>query len=74
MSQAPSESLVEMLSKVLAQAKRGEISSAVLLTMIGRDGHIGYSTRITTADDAEAAPNNMQQLERHVTSLPATAE
>jgi hypothetical protein len=49
-----------MLTKVLDEAKRGEISSAVLLTMNGKNGHVGYWSRISRTDDAEAVPGHME--------------
>jgi hypothetical protein len=62
MSQAANQEIVDMLTKVLEEAKRGEISSAVLLTMNGTDGHVGYWARITSVEDYQAAPGHMEVL------------
>jgi hypothetical protein len=66
MSQLPNKEVVDMLTKVLEEAKRGEISSAVLLTMNGKDGHVGYWGRITLAEDSDAAPGHLEAMKRHL--------
>lgn len=69
MSQEPNQRVIEMLTKALEQAKRGEISSAVLLTMNGKNGHVGYCARISRIDDAEAAPGHMETMKHQLTEM-----
>ena len=63
MNSMPNQSVIDMLAQVLEEAKRGEVSSAVLLTMNGKDGHVGYWSRITKHEDAEAAPTHMERMQ-----------
>ncbi len=69
MSQAPNQKVIDMLTKVLDEAKRGEISSAVLLTMNGKNGHVGYCARISRIDDAEAAPGHMETMKHQFSEM-----
>jgi hypothetical protein len=69
MSQVPNQKVIDMLTKVLDEAKRGEISSAVLLTMNGKNGHVGYWSRISRTDDAEAVPGHMEVMKHQLLEM-----
>lgn len=62
MNQSQNQLVVDMLTSVLEEAKRGEISSAVLITMNGAGGHVGYWSRITEQEDEQAAPSHLETL------------
>lgn len=62
MTQVKNQSVIDMLRQVLGEAERGDISSAVVLTMNGAGGHVGYWSRITDGGDAAALPHHLEEL------------
>lgn len=63
MSATSNPQVVEMFERALAQARRGEISSAILLTMNGDGGHTGHWAQICAREDARAVPQRLKEME-----------
>ena len=69
MATIPNAKVVAMFETALEQARRGEISSAVLLTLNGVGGHTGRWARISSDEDVQAIPAQLKEMEAGMREL-----